>query len=121
MARSESRKKTEIIPVRATPAEKVDMRARAAKFGVSVAELCRQLLWGAVPISKTDQIAISELAMTRADLGRLGGLLKGWLTGSFKQGVPTPKIHSEVVALLCKIDAAQKSVLDAVSKVVGKP
>ena len=120
MARSESRVKTEIIPVRATPLEKTELHARAAQFGISAAELCRRLIWGAVPVSKTDQIAISELAATRGDLGRLGGLLKGWLAGSFSQGSPLPKTHAEVMALLRKIDFAQKAVIEAVSKVAGK-
>jgi hypothetical protein len=50
----------------------------------------------------------------------LGGLLKGWLAGSFVQGVPAPTIHSEVVLLLRKIESAQQTVLIAVSKLSEK-
>ena len=90
MGRSESRQKTETIGVRCTPEEKAALKARADAFGISVGALCRDTIFGAKPKSKTDQNAIDELALTRADLGRLGGLLKGWLAGVFEEvGTPT--------------------------------
>ena len=118
--RSESRKKTELIQVRATPLEKGKLKSCAAAFGISMGDLCRQSIFGSTPKSMTDQDAISELAVTRADLGRLGGLLIGWLSGSFPQGVPIPKPNSDVVKLLREIESAQKLVADAVKKVAGK-
>jgi len=119
--RSESRKKTQMIQVRATPEEKVKLKTRAADFGISMGELCRQTLFGVVVKSKTDQNATNELAETRADLGRLGGLLKGWLSGSFLQASPQSQTHSDVVILLRQIEAAQKEVLAAVKKLMDKP
>src|SRR5476649_1987179 len=77
--RSENRVKTELIQVRATPDEKAMLKTRAAAFGISVGELCRQTIFGAKPKSLVDQQAIQALADARADLGRIGGLLKGWL------------------------------------------
>lgn len=118
--RSESRQKTVTIGVRATPFEKAKLKSRAEAFDVSVGELCRQAIFGSVPKSKTDQDARRELAATRADLGRLGGLLKGWLAGSFEQGTPVPKTHSDVVKLLREIEAAQNLVVAAVKKLAGK-
>lgn len=120
MARSESRQKTKLVQVRATPQEKVALKDRADSFGISVGELCRNAIFGVKLKSLADQVAISELAMTRADLGRLGGLLKGWLAGSFMQGAPVSTTHAEVVALLRKIESAQQAVLNAVNKVAGK-
>jgi plasmid stability protein len=114
---SESRKKTEMLPVRATPEEKAALRKRAAAFGISVGALVRAILFGAIPKSKTDQTAIAELAVMRADLGRLGGLLKGWLSGAFP-AAPLPQ-HDQVRALLHDIEAAQKKVLAAVNTLVG--
>jgi hypothetical protein len=119
-AHSESRKKILTIGVRATPDEKSKLKLRADAFGISMGELCRQSIFNSTPKSKTDQSAISELAISRADLGRLGGLLKGWLAGTFPQGVPTPQTQPDVVKLLRQIDAAQKQVLEAVSKVSAK-
>ena len=118
---SQSRKKTETIQVRATPQEKHDLKERAAQFGVSVGELCRRTIFGAIPKSHADQTAITELAAMRADLGRLGGLLKGWLAGSFPQGSPTPTTHAEIVTLLRKIETAQGQVVEVVKKVSGRP
>lgn len=118
---SESRKKTELIQVRATPEEKTELKSRAAAFAISVGELCRRAIFGAVLKSKTDQVAIQELAATRADLGRLGGLLKGWLAGSFPKGAPGPKTLSDVSALLREIEEAQQLVVDAAKKLAAKP
>lgn len=120
MARSESRVKIKTLGVRVTPEEKIMLKRIADSFGISVAELCRQTVFNSTPKSKTDQSAISELAATRADLGRLGGLLKGWLSGSFLTGTPTPQAIPDVVALLREIDASQKLVISAVTKVSEK-
>lgn len=119
-ARSESRIKTKLIQVRASPAEKASLKQRAAAFDVSMGELCRLAIFKAVPKSKVDQDAIQELAATRADLGRLGGLLKGYLAGSFPAGTPPLKTKADVVALLHKIETTQKLVVDIVKKVASK-
>lgn len=118
-ARSESRLKTELVQVRATPEEKERLRARAAAFGISMGELCRQSIFKATPRSKTDQGAIAELASSRADLGRLGGLLKGWLSGAFDRSAPDIKSRDDVIALLRQIETGQTRVLAAVKKVAG--
>ena len=77
--RSENRVKTELIQVRATTDEKIALKNRSAAFGISVGELCRQSIFGMKAKSTVDQQAIQELADARAALGRIGGLLKGWL------------------------------------------
>lgn len=118
--RSESRQKTKLIQVRATPEESEKLKGRAEAFGISVGELCRRSIFGAKLKSKTDQDAIQELAATRADLGRLGGLLKGWLSGAFPQGLPSAKVHADVVMLLREIEQAQIRVIDAFTKMAGK-
>jgi hypothetical protein len=116
--RSESRQKTELIQVRCTPDEKVTLKGRAAAFGISMGELCRVTIFGVKPKSKTDQAAIQALADARADLGRLGGLLKGWLAGSFDKETPGPKTRAEISSLLKEIDAGQKLVIQSVKKLM---
>lgn len=106
------------IQVRATPSEKAMLKARADAFCISVGELVRETIFNTKPKSKTDLEAIQALAVTRADLGRVGGLLKGWLSGSF-QDSPTPN-QAEVRVLLHEIEAAQVVVLNAVKKLVDK-
>ena len=114
VVRSEKRQKTKLVQVRCTPEEKLSLKERSAAFGVSVGELCRQAIFRSIPKSKADQSAIQELAVARADLGRLGGLFKGWLAGSFEQSPPGPQTHAEVAALIRKIESSQQAVLDAV-------
>lgn len=119
MSDSESRHKTQLVQVRCTPDEKSALRDRASDFGVSVGELCRRTLFGALPKTRLDQKAILELAQLRGDLGRMGGLLKGWLAGSFEQKPPALRSHTDVVNLLRQIEATQKAVLETLGK-VGK-
>lgn len=116
--RSESRQKTKLIQVRCTPDEKSKLRSRAAAFGISMGMLCRETIFGSKPKSKTDQAAIQELANTRADLGRLGGLLKGWLSGSFP-GAPRPE-PDQVRVLLKQLEADQAIVIAVVKKLIEK-
>ena len=114
---SETRVKTLTFGVRCSPEEKASLQARADAFGISMGELCRETIFGTRPKSKTDQSAVAELLATRADLGRLGGLLKGWLSGVFP-AAPLPQ-HDQVRALLQDVEAAQKKVLAAVTTLVG--
>ena len=118
MSESESRKMTVTIQVRATPTEKATLKARADAFGISIGELVRQTIFKTKPQSKTDLTAIHALAATRADLGRLGGMLKGWLGGAFPNS-PSPD-QMPTRSLLHKIEIAQAEVLEAVKKLVSK-
>jgi len=119
--RSESRQKTEMIQVRCTPEEKEMLRDRAIAFGCSMGELCRETIFRTRPKSKMDQQAVLELAQARADLGRLGGLFKGWLAGSFEVGQPGPKTKEEIKRLLAQIEETQLSVLQTVKTMAVKP
>jgi hypothetical protein len=116
-AKSEKRQKTKVLGVRATPEEHAKLKAKAAAFGISMGELCRETLFGTTPKSKIDQEGIEALAVARADLGRLGGLLKGWLAGSFPDA-PEPD-SVQIRDLLKKSEAAQAVVVSAVKKLVG--
>lgn len=118
MSKSESRKKTVTIQVRATPSEKAMLKARADAFCISVGELVRETIFNTKPKSKTDLAAIQVLATTRADLGRVGGLLKGLLGGSFSNSSIFDQQQAR--GLLHKIEAAQVEILNSVKKLVDK-
>ena len=118
--RSESRIKTKAIPVRVTPEQKAQVRALAASCLMSSSAYLLQAGLGITPSSKVDQNAIQELAALRADLGRLGGLFKGWLAGSFPQPAPTLQTSGDVIRLRREIEATQKLVVEAVNRVSGK-
>jgi uncharacterized protein (DUF1778 family) len=118
VSRSNSRQKTETIQVRATPAEKALLKAQAEAFGISLGQLVRETIFRSKPKSQIDLEAIQTLALSRADLGRVGGMLKGWLVGSFPN---SPKAdQAQIHALLRKIEIAQAKVLDAVKNLAIK-
>lgn len=117
--RSENRIKTKLIQVRATPEEKAQLKARANAFGISMGALCRETIFGAKPKSRVDQQAIIELAQTRADLGRLGGLLKGWLGGkAFPDAPGSPPDKKYIESLVKEIAAAEEIVLNRVKQLL---
>jgi hypothetical protein len=121
---SENRKKTKLIAVRATPVEKEYMKKRAEAFGISVGALCRHIIFESrVPQGIMDQSAIGELAKTRADLGRVGGLLKGWLAGSFENsaGLPLKGDIPTIRSLLQQIEKTQALISDQIADVFNKP
>lgn len=109
---------TETIQVRATRKEKALLKAQAMAFGISVGQLVRETIFRTKPQSKTDLEAIQTLAKTRADLGRVGGLLKGWLAGAFPNSQQPD--HAQIRALLSKIENSQTDVLNAVKKLVSE-
>lgn len=112
--RSSSRIKTKTIQVRATEEEKSRLKARAEAFGISVGALCRNTIFGAHPKAKTDLHAIQALVTARSQMGALGGLLKGWLAGSFPSS-PSPD-RKQVRDLLHEIEAAQRTIVITVRK-----
>ena len=63
--------------------------------------------------------AIQELKLTRADLGRLGGLFRGWLGGAFEKGTPGPNTRAEIRRLLDDIEKAEALVITSVKKLIA--
>ncbi|KTD03712.1 conjugal transfer relaxosome component TraJ [Legionella geestiana] len=66
------------VPV--LPVEESTIKENAAKAGLSIAEYLRRCGLGHTIPSVLDKHHIHELAKINADMGRLGGLLKLWLT-----------------------------------------
>jgi hypothetical protein len=91
------------IKVRLTPAERAAVEERAAATGRSIAVLLRELALGYTPKSTLDQRVVRDLVKVNADQGRLGGLLKLWLTERPAEGAPT----TDVRRLLKDIEDAQ--------------
>ncbi len=78
--RSERRKRTELIQVRVSDAELKSISEHAAAVSLGVPEFLRRLGTGYIPESRVDLDAVRELCKVAGDLGRLGGLLKLWIT-----------------------------------------
>lgn len=66
------------VPV--DPEEGEIIRGQADKCGLSISEYLRRLGLGFEPTSIVDTQKVNELAKINGDLGRLGGLLKLWLS-----------------------------------------
>ena len=76
--------KSHLIMVRVTEHEKMVFKQKAIDSGVSVPELLRACAHHRKLYSTLDSQAILNLLKVNADLGRLGGLLKLWLTSPEK-------------------------------------
>ena len=80
MSDSESRKKTINRQVRMTPEEFEVLSAKAATYGVKLPQYLRDCGMERPLRSLAEQRVFSVLSQLNADQGRLGGLLKLWLT-----------------------------------------
>jgi hypothetical protein len=78
--KSNRRRRTELLQVRVSPEELTNIVEKASSCSITTAEYLRRLGTGYLPASKLDQFAIRDLCRVAGDLGRLGGLLKLWLS-----------------------------------------
>jgi hypothetical protein len=79
------------------------IKVNAENTRLSNSEFLRSLGNGYEPKSTFDREAIAELAKLHADQGRLGGLLKLWLSEKKGEGAPIDNVR----ALLHKIEDLQ--------------
>jgi mobilization protein NikA len=111
---NESRRKQHLrVPV--FPDEKglIEENARAA--GMSVARFLREVGQGYKVQGVTDYERVRELARINGDLGRLGGLLKLWLTDD----VRTAAFGAETVyRLLARIETTQAEMAEVMKTIV---
>lgn len=99
------------VPV--LPEEESLIKSNAAKAGLPIAEYLRRLSMGSAIQSISDKDAVLELSKISADLGRLGGLLKLWLTDDARVSHFSPET---IRTLLRRISGTQKIMLDKVNK-----
>lgn len=75
-----TRKNGRHLRVPVLPNEEIEIKTNAAKAGLTTAEYLRRLGLGYQIRGLIDKQHILELSKINADLGRLGGLLKLWLS-----------------------------------------
>src|SRR4030081_2419420 len=78
--KGKTRKASTPIKVWVTPEEKAAIAAKAEAHSLSASGYLRRLGLALPVESSIDQRAILDLVKINADLGRLGGLIKMWLT-----------------------------------------
>lgn len=110
-----ARKRHHHLRVPVFPEEKEEIESQARKAGLSVARYLREVGQGYEIKGITDYEQVRELARINGDLGRLGGLLKLWLTDDVRTaqfGTAT------ILALLGRIEATQDEMGQVMKSVV---
>jgi len=108
----ESRKHGKHLRVPVLPSEEAIIKENAAKACLTVAEYLRRLSLGHVIKSTLDSQYVLQIVKVNADQGRLGGLLKLWLTDDAKLSACGTQFTSGMVrALLKRIEANQNEML----------
>lgn len=113
MPRNNPRDKDLRVPVTADEHAQIDRRARAC--GLSVAAYLRQRGLGYDPRPIIDMERAVELVRAMSDLGRLGRLLKLWLTNDEKlNAYPAHQVRQVIPDVLQRIRASQSALLEII-------
>ncbi len=107
----ERRDKKLRVPV--LPIEEAKIKSKATDAGLTVAEYLRNLGLGYQVPSVIDNRQVDALLRINADLGRLGGLIKLWLTNDKRtQLIGRSQLHMT----LSSIRNTQSTMLDAIMR-----
>lgn len=104
------------IDVWADEAELAEINVRCQNLKLSRSEYLRNLGLGYQPKGQFDQEAIRELVKLHADQGRLGGLLKLWLSEKKGEGAPVKEVRS----VLQQVESLQMQLARLVMQGQGK-
>ncbi len=108
----DTRKHGKHLRVPVLPHEETMIKENAARASLTVAEYLRRLSLGHVIKGTIDSENVLKLVKINADQGRLGGLLKLWLTDDPKLALANIACMPSVVrALLKRIEANQDEML----------
>lgn len=110
-----TRKNSPPIKVYCLPEERTEIEANARRAGISVAHYLREVGQGYQVKGVMDYQYVRELVRVNGDLGRLGGLLKLWLTDDPR----TARFgDATILALLGRIEATQAEMSRLMKSVV---
>ena len=108
-----NRKNARHLRVPVLPDEEMQIKYSAAKAGLSVAEYLRRVALGYQIHSVIDKNHVIQLSRVNADLGRLGGLLKLWLSQDKRVAHFD---YQKIRLLLDKISTTQDALFEVVKK-----
>jgi hypothetical protein len=113
--KEKTRRESTPIKVWVTTAEKAAIAEKAAAHSMSISRYLRALGL-ALPIQSTvDQRAMLDLLKINADLGRLGGLIKMWLTSNeSSQSASAQVMEIKLDRTLNEISALQKKMKERI-------
>ncbi|HQV09592.1 MAG TPA: conjugal transfer transcriptional regulator TraJ [Thauera sp.] len=110
-----ARRRTQHLRVPVFADEKALIEAQAQRAGMSVARFLREVGQGYRIDGVVDYEQVRELARINGDLGRLGGLLKLWLTNDER----TAQFGEATLrAVLARVEATQDEMGQVMMKVV---
>lgn len=115
-----TRKGAPPIKVYCLPEEKDRIKSKADQVGLSMSNYLLSLGMGFEVRGIVDCQKVDELAAINADLGRLGGLLKMWLTNDQRLARFADPQHTRRVieAVLVKIDANQSTARNIMKEII---
>ena len=104
--------------------EKSQIQALAKEAGLSVSDYLRRLGLLYRPTSVMDYEKVGELLKTAADMGRLGGLLKWWLSGEAprlktREGKQIQINEETLRKLLARVDTTNRKLQQICEKVIA--
>ena len=104
------------VPV--LPEEERAIKEQAKTAGLSIAAYLRNVALGYEIRSFLDLDSVLQLAKINADQGRLGGLLKMWLTNHEKlRGYDSEQLKLTILGVLERIAENQNAMLSVVTKI----
>jgi hypothetical protein len=111
--KEKTRRESSPIKVWVTPEEKSAIKTKAGAHSLSASSYLRRLGL-ALPVESTmDQRAILDLVKINADLGRLGGLIKMWLTSNADfESLSAQGLQRRLENTLADVRALQKKMSD---------
>ena len=110
-----TRKNTPPVKVYCLPEERAQLQASASAARKSLSTYLLNVGLGYPVRNILDQRRVEDLLRVNADLGRLGGLLKLWLTNDERTASFG---ESTIRGLLAKVEATQGELLDVVRTVL---
>jgi hypothetical protein len=115
--KEKTRRESTPVKVWVTAAEKAAIGEKAAAHSMSASAYLRSLGL-ALPIqSSIDQRSVLELLKINADLGRLGGLIKMWLTSNESfESASAQAMQRKLDGTLNQIRALQKQMSDRIQE-----
>lgn len=112
-----TRKGTPPLKVYCLPSEREKIASNAEAVGLTVSSYLLSVGIGYEIKSTLDSKLVGDLVKVNADLGRLGGLLKLWLTDDKKLAATGHSLTEATVrALLKRIEDTQSMMYEAVSR-----
>lgn len=99
------------------PEEKKMIDQNAKNVGLSTSTYLRNIGIGIEVKGILDQKAVGDMAKVNADLGRLGGLLKMWLSNDERLAIfNQEQVKASILEALGKIKTAQDELLKTVKR-----